>query len=408
MRELVLGMTLAVALASVAAERTKGDPSLWKNNKSLWGEQKVFAMTNYNAEGCSAMMVEGEKYQKRETRFFAYWALPEGASSAQKVPGIVLVHGGGGSAIASWVRTWNRRGYAAIAMDYCGSLPFGGDPAIGGRFRHKYSGPQGWGQYWLANEPLTDQWPYHAIAAIIRSHSFLRTRPEVDPKRVGITGISWGGFLTASVIDIDDRFAFAAPVYGTGFLYDHSGMTKQMKAYNETGKRWDELWDPRHFLPAADLPVLWSVGATDHAFRLDSLQRSYDLMKRKPQLAIRKQMWHNHPPEGDPAEITQFANHYAFGKPNLPVFTLAEVRNGRLRVAWEPNGRKVKAAKLVHTKSTDPDWPKRKYEEQTVPVTGDTAACAVPAGAVLYWMNIETADGFISSSRHFTREDLSK
>lgn len=32
---------------------------------------------------------------------------------------MVLVHGGEGTAFAKWVRLWNERGYAAIAMDTC-------------------------------------------------------------------------------------------------------------------------------------------------------------------------------------------------------------------------------------------------------------------------------------------------
>jgi hypothetical protein len=35
----------------------------------------------------------------------------------RKVPGIVLLHGGGGTAFESWVKLWVDRGYAAIAID---------------------------------------------------------------------------------------------------------------------------------------------------------------------------------------------------------------------------------------------------------------------------------------------------
>ena len=38
-------------------------------------------------------------------------------------PGVVLIHGGGGTAFADWVYLWAKRGYAAIAMDLNGSRP---------------------------------------------------------------------------------------------------------------------------------------------------------------------------------------------------------------------------------------------------------------------------------------------
>ena len=46
--------------------------------------------------------------------------------------------------------------------------------------------------------------------------------PGVDPDRIGVTGISWGGYLTCIVAGVDPRFRFAAPVYGCGFLGDNS------------------------------------------------------------------------------------------------------------------------------------------------------------------------------------------
>lgn len=36
---------------------------------------------------------------------------------------MVLVHGGGGTAFADWVKLWTARGYAAISMSYDGMMP---------------------------------------------------------------------------------------------------------------------------------------------------------------------------------------------------------------------------------------------------------------------------------------------
>ena len=45
----------------------------------------------------------------------------------------------------------------------------------------------------------------------IRSLDYLASRPEVDPKRLGCTGCSGGGTLTAYLMALDDRIAAAAP-----------------------------------------------------------------------------------------------------------------------------------------------------------------------------------------------------
>ena len=53
-------------------------------------------------------------------------------TAASELARNTLVHGGGGTAFADWVKLWNSRGYAAIAMDNCGSIPSRGSGEPGG------------------------------------------------------------------------------------------------------------------------------------------------------------------------------------------------------------------------------------------------------------------------------------
>ena len=377
---------------------------LWKDAPAMWTAPKTYPIASMDKPdiGVKAIAVEGEPFRGRPTRFFAYWGLPTGASETNRVPGIVLVHGGLGTAYASWVKLWTDRGYAAIAMDNCGGIPES-IQALGGTLRHKFSGPNGWGTDNLprVDEPLTDQWTYHAVSTLIRSHSFLRSRPEVDSSRIGVTGISWGGYLTACVAGIDDRFAFAVPVYGCAYLKDHSAWSYLFVQLGEKGVRWDELWDAKNFLPSARLPILWVTGSNDHFFPLDSLQRGYDLTTRPPRLAIRVRMSHGHPPAGDPAEVRAFADHYAFGKPALPEL-VASCSDGRISVKWNGFGRKVARAELVYTVSTDADWEKRNYETMPVPFAESSLSVDVPSNAVLAWVNLTFDDKIIASTRHYS------
>ena len=84
----------------------------------------------FNEPGVRAVFYDSVPYRGKPTKVCAYYGLPsqevlskEGsAESPSKFPGVVLIHGGGGNAFAEWVRLWNRRGYAAIAMDVCGCV----------------------------------------------------------------------------------------------------------------------------------------------------------------------------------------------------------------------------------------------------------------------------------------------
>lgn len=64
------------------------------------------------------ILYEGEVFQGNPTEIFAYLGLPETGNG--QAPGMVCVHGGGGTAFRKWVEMWVKRGYAAIAMDLGG------------------------------------------------------------------------------------------------------------------------------------------------------------------------------------------------------------------------------------------------------------------------------------------------
>src|SRR5690606_6700608 len=97
-----------------------------------------------------------------------------------------------------------------------------------------------------------DMWTYHAVAAVVRGHSLLRSLPEVDKNRIGITGISWGGYLTCIVAGIDTRFKVAVPVYGCGFLGENSvwkdGSLAAMTP--EARELWLREFDPSEYVGA--------------------------------------------------------------------------------------------------------------------------------------------------------------
>lgn len=55
----------------------------------------------------------------------------------------------------------------------------------------------------------------------IRALDYLETRPEVDPKRFGVTGRSGGGAYSWWIAALDERIACAVPVAGITDLYNH-------------------------------------------------------------------------------------------------------------------------------------------------------------------------------------------
>src|ERR1700721_4166273 len=103
---------------------------------------------------------------------------------------------------------------------------------------------------------------YLPFAALIFADSLLRSFPEVDPSRIGLTGISWGGYLTDIITSVDTRFKFGAPVYGCGFLGEDSYWVPELnKMKPGDATKWLALLDPSVYLAKAKMPLLW-VGGT--------------------------------------------------------------------------------------------------------------------------------------------------
>jgi dienelactone hydrolase len=60
---------------------------------------------------------------------------------------------------------------------------------------------------------------------------YLLSRKEVDPKRIGMTGASGGGYNTWMTAALDDRISVAVPVVGTSDFYEQIHVTRPLDWY---------------------------------------------------------------------------------------------------------------------------------------------------------------------------------
>lgn len=355
------------------------------------------------SDGVKGLFYDSVPWKGKPTRVFAWYGVPEGKS---KAPAMVLIHGGGGTAFAEWVRLWNGRGYAAIAMDTCGATNGKPDPKQPlyqfEKPRHATGGPPGWGGFDQIDQAPEDQWTYHAVSAAILAHSLVRSFPEVDPKRVGLTGISWGGYLTSIVASLDSRFRFAAPVYGCGFLGDDSFWVPTFaKMGAEKARRWFDLWDPSRYLARAHCPMLWVNGTNDFAYPLSSYQRSYRLPRGPRTLSIRVRMPHGHPPGMTPKEIHTFAESVL--NKGLP---LTRIRSSGVagNEAWArfESKRLIVKAELNFT-SQSGSWPHRRWETAAGGLENGRASAPIPPSATAFYLNLVDDSGMVVSTEHVAR-----
>jgi dienelactone hydrolase len=258
-------------------------------------------------QGVEAYFLQSVDYNGAPTYVFAFVGIPASATKANPVPGVVLVHGGGGTAFPDWVKMWNDRGYAAIAIDTEGRIPntnanlnSGAGISFESTMNH---GPvnTSYGDY---AKPANQQYLYHAIAGAIVANSFLASLEQVDAGEIGLTGISWGGVIATNVAAYDDRFAFVAPVYGAIAMTGTAGIFGTL--YN-TYPRCAELWDDVKILQTCRTPILFVNWDRDPYFTVDATEKCVSTAINAKMILI-PDLNHGHMQGANIQEIFNFAN----------------------------------------------------------------------------------------------------
>ena len=345
----------------LAAEPPLIKPAASLPNTTPWNLKSLSVAPEFEwteAKGVRSLHYKSVPFKGRETRVFAYYATPgtlaNDTSTDKNLPGIVLLHGGGGKAFKQWAELWAKRGYAAIAMTLGGGKGGGPNQKDSTKFGE-------------INQPLTDQWTYHAVVNSILAHSLILSFPEVDKEKTALTGISWGGYLTCIVAGLDNRFKAAAPVYGCGFLHENSHWVKAnfAKMSPEDTAKWVKLWDPSMYAGSASMPMLFANGGKDFAYPPDSHAKTYGLVKSPKNLHFVPDFRHGHF-FGRPKALEVFMNHHLKGgvsladigetkeidgKVTAPVVSKAELIRAQLHYTLDALPGNSKSRKWVSVKA---------------------------------------------------------
>ena len=354
---------LLVVIGSVFASATEPEAA------SLWNVDDCFAKPPVVQWGepdghVRPLYYEGESFNGKPTRVFAYYAKPEGDGP---FPAVLLIHGGGGKAFSGWAELWAKRGYVALAPDLAGNGSDGrlddGGPNQGDveKFR----------DFTMDDGDYKNMWTWQVIAALLRGHSLLAAQKEVDSDRIAATGISWGGYLTCILAGVDTKLKAAVPVYGCGFLDESSvwqagvfaGMTPEHR------QRWVSLFDPSRHLDRATCPMLFVNGTNDFAYFPDSWNKSTQLPKGPVQRSFTINLPHGH--------IFTFKEVDAFmdsmllkdAKPLATVTTPQSGDDAKTVAATFRSEVPMVKTELIWT-SDEGEWPKREWRSTPATMSG--------------------------------------
>lgn len=280
-------------------------------------------------DGFQSLYFDGATYQGKPTRIFSFYKTPEGPGP---FPAIVLVHGGGGSAFKAWVQKWNDAGFAAISIateGQTGTLTGEKKPKWE---KNQWGGPSRPGIYNDPDKPLNDQWMNQSVTAAIQAHNLLRSFDEIDHNNIGISGISWGGVITSTVIGFDQRFTFAIPIYGCGFL---DTMQNKYGKLLKNNMSYREVWEPALRIANFKQPTFWMTGLKENNFSLDAQANTYKLLTGPHYQSIQPTLKHSHKHGWAPKEPYEFARSVVTKTSNqqaLPSFYDHNIVKGATRI----------------------------------------------------------------------------
>lgn len=363
----------ALACASVFAVSHAEETMEKKNPADFWKQAELFRTPESESvdakypdskvDGVQAITYSGLPLNGKPTRVFAYLGFPEGPVPPGGFPGIVLVHGGGGTAFAGYVKLWNRRGYAAIAMDLYGTRP-----AANKRKALKLEGG------------TNADWPRRSVANAILGHSLLRAQKNVNKDKIGLIGVSWGGIFSTLISTLDSRLKFVIPVYGCGFFRngDESIVFYRSK---ENRKPW---WDPGYFLHAAKVPVYWVDGTNDVHFALPALERSIAATPATANRTLVIRLEHSHI-GFELSPVFRIADSVLKDGIPLPKLGPLKTENGIASAKILNPGKGIRLAQLCYTKG-DGLLAKRVWLNTPAKISGDTLSAGIPEGATQYYL----------------------
>jgi dipeptidyl aminopeptidase/acylaminoacyl peptidase len=113
-------------------------------------------------------------------------------------------------------------------------------------------------------------------------------RDYVDESRLGITGYSYGGFMSSWIIGQDTRFKAAvigAPCINLSSMYGTSDIGVRFGEVQWGGKRWDALdafleHSPLTYAPNVETPALLLHGEDDHRCPIEQSEQYFVTLKR--------------------------------------------------------------------------------------------------------------------------------
>jgi len=269
----LLGILVGISLPSLALEPdalfTAPDFDLAPANVETRSEVRV-----------TELFYDGGEFNGAPSRIHAFYARPE---KPGRYPAVVHLHGAGLRELKADAAVWYaQRGFCCIGIDWCGPAktrqpprqpPYSEFESPGGMAVQ----PVAKGEPWKSVDPAASSITA-GVQFVRRAVMFLQRRPEVDPDKLCLSGMSAGAHLSLLVLAAEPAFQAAAVKYGSGFIKELNwgGYFSPLSASPAAGQApWLAALDPKHGLSRIDAAVLMISGTDDVFFFMPAVLETW-------------------------------------------------------------------------------------------------------------------------------------
>ncbi len=299
-----------IFFASVSYSAEKSIDELWADFDPHRDPLEIEILKDWN-EGQShyrEFFFTGLTHEGEKVRVYAIYGAPMGA---KKVPATLHIHGGGQTAYQPWAKFWSERGYACLTFNWGGVWPNREKYTHWGKLReanHQYVG-----KLVQATEPSAkiSSWYLWTLVSM-RALTALEAQPEVDPKKLGIFGISMGGTIVWPFAALDKRVKAACAIYGAGWNTYPETLDLPDKPDQATID-WRRLMDSEAYAPLVQCPILFLNGSNDQHGKMDFCQKTLDLTRAPHRQAITARYRH-HIAADEGINLSLWMDHYLKGE----------------------------------------------------------------------------------------------
>ncbi len=310
---------------------------LWRDYNPRTEELDVRIIKQWKADGIVTRYVTFKvgTFKGADSRIAAYYSFPE---NGKKNAAFVWSHGGGQRAERNRGRYFASQGFATLDINWLGrpmesdiktNTDWGNvDPTQGPRFYSKAL-RKNWKRNLQPDDftidsvasPRNSNWFLLAVAAR-RAITFLEKQPEVDPLKIGFSGFSMGGMVTA-LTATDKRLKAVVPfVGGTGFKHvDFPGGIRGsgISVHFKNIDLYRRTVDASAYWPHVTCPVMFISSSNDFHSTFERIYQSMDLLQHA-NWRVSTNMHQNHGPGPEQwVLLNQWFNQHLNGiQQNIP------------------------------------------------------------------------------------------